>query len=93
MGKTVRVHVRIEGLVQGVFFRSNIKRRALTLGVKGWVKNLWDGSVEAVFEGKEEDVERLLEFCHTGPPGARVENVDVTYSSYKGEFQDFVIRY
>jgi acylphosphatase len=93
MGKTVRVHVRIEGLVQGVFFRSNIKRRALTLGVKGWVKNLWDGSVEAVFEGKEEDVERLLEFCHTGPPGARVENVDVTYSSYKGEFQDFAIRY
>lgn len=93
MGKKIRAWVRIEGRVQGVFFRSNIKRRALSLGIKGWVRNLLDGAVEAVFEGDEEDVKKLIDFCRIGPPGADVENVKVEFQEYKEEFKDFVIRY
>jgi len=93
MGKQVRAHVFISGRVQGVFFRANTKRVAEKLGVTGWVKNLPDGRVEAVFEGEEEAVKKIIEWCHRGPPAARVDKVEVLYEDYKGEFEDFEIRY
>ncbi len=88
-----RAHVFISGLVQGVFFRAETKDLAQLLGVKGWVRNLWDGRVEAVFEGEEEAVERMVSWCHRGPSGAVVENVEVIYEDYTGEYDDFRIRY
>ncbi|MCS7136073.1 MAG: acylphosphatase [Nitrososphaerota archaeon] len=89
----VRAHVYVSGVVQGVFFRSNTKRMADRLGVKGWVRNLPDGRVEAVFEGEREAVVSMIEWCHRGPPDAIVENVEVKWEEYKGEFKDFRIIY
>lgn len=89
----VRAHVYVGGIVQGVFFRSNTKRMADKLGVKGWVKNLPDGRVEAVFEGEKEAVDSMIEWCHRGPPDAVVKCVDVIWEEYKGEFKDFRIIY
>lgn len=91
--RLVRAHVYISGRVQGVFFRANTKRMADSLGVKGWVRNLMDGRVEAIFEGGEENVKRLIEWCWKGPPAARVDNVEVKWEEYKGEFSDFRVRY
>jgi len=87
-----RVHVRIYGLVQGVWFRASTKEMADKLGVKGWVRNVPDGSVEAVFEGDERAITEMIEWCHHGPPMARVERVDVSYEEPKGE-KDFRIIY
>jgi len=92
MGK-VRAHIYVSGFVQGVFFRYETRDMALELGVNGWVRNLPDGRVEAVFEGDEEKVKRMIEFCRRGPPGARVTNVEVSWEAYKGEFKGFSIRY
>ncbi len=89
----VRKHVYISGLVQGVFFRANTKRMADILGIKGWVKNLPDGRVEAVFEGEREKVEIMIRWCHKGPPSAVVEKVEVIDEEYKGEFKGFRIIY
>jgi len=88
-----RAHVFISGRVQGVFFRSETRHEARKHGLSGWVRNLPDDRVEAVFEGEEENVKKLLEFCRRGPPGARVTGADVTWESYSGEFRDFEIRY
>ncbi len=84
-----RAHVFVSGLVQGVLFRHNTKRQAQSLVVKGWIRNLPDGRVEAVFEGEETAVKALVDYCRHGPPYARVENVEVNYEGYKGEFIDF----
>lgn len=89
----VRAHVMVSGRVQAVFFRSETRHEAKKHGVKGWVRNLRNGRVEAVFEGEEEAVKKLIEFCRGGPAGARVTHVDVTWGSYTGEFKDFQIRY
>jgi acylphosphatase len=89
----VRAHVVIRGRVQGVFFRSETKDEAEKLGVSGWVRNTSDGKVEAVFEGEQENVQELIEFCKQGPPGARVTGIDVTWENYTGEFRDFEIRH
>jgi len=91
--KMVRAHLKIYGLVQGVFFRSTMKQVAYRLGVTGWVRNLPDGSVEAVVEGPEDKVRKIIEWAHRGPPLARVERVEVTWEEYKGEFKDFRIKY
>jgi len=85
----VRAHVYVSGRVQGVFFRYETRREAVKRNVKGWVRNLPDGRVEAVFEGEKEDVEKLIDFCHKGPPLAKVEKVEVFWEKYKGEFKDF----
>jgi acylphosphatase len=74
-----RAHVRVQGSVQGVFFRVETRDRARSLGVSGWVRNMRDGAVEAVFEGPEERVESMVEWCRRGPAGARVESVDVDW--------------
>lgn len=89
----VRVHVFISGLVQGVFFRWNTKRNADKLQLSGWVRNLPDGRVEAIFEGKKESIEKMIEWCKKGPSGAIVEKVEIIYEDYKGEFKGFKIIY
>jgi acylphosphatase len=88
-----RAHVFVSGRVQGVFFRSETKHRADRHDVKGWVRNLPDSKVEALFEGEKEAVEALIEFCKHGPYGARVTNVDLTWENYTGEFDRFKIKY
>jgi len=93
MGLMVRAHVYVSGRVQGVFFRYETKSLADELGVKGWVRNLPDGRVEAVFEGEEELVKKMIDFCKKGPPGARVTGINVEWEDYKGEFDGFYIRH
>ena len=80
-----RVRVRASGRVQGVFFRAETRARAQSLGVAGWVANLPDGSVEAVFEGDEEPVESMVRWCGDGPDGARVDELDVVREEPEGE--------
>jgi acylphosphatase len=73
----IRRRVVVHGFVQGVFFRDTVRRHAVGAGVAGWVRNNRDGTVEAVFEGDPNAVERLVDVCRTGPSGARVDRVDV----------------
>lgn len=89
--KFVRARIKIYGLVQGVFFRSTMRDKALALGVNGWVRNAPDGTVEAVLEGPEEAVLKIVKWAHRGPPAAVVERVDVIWEEYKGEFKTFRI--
>jgi acylphosphatase len=89
----VRAHVFVRGYVQGVFYRSETGLEAKKQGVTGWVRNLPDGRVEAVFEGEETSVKRLVEFCRRGPPGARVTAVNVFWENCTGEFNRFEMRY
>lgn len=89
----VRAHVYVSGRVQGVFFRSETRDKAVGHDVTGWARNLSDGRVEAVFEGEKEKVEKLIEFCRRGPPGARVTEVRVSWETYTGEFTNFRILY
>jgi len=79
-----RRRVIVRGHVQGVFFRETTKRRALSAGVAGWVRNLPDGSVEAVFEGERAAVERLVDYAREGPRGARVDWVDIEAEEPEG---------
>lgn len=74
-----RAHVYVSGTVQGVYFRANTRDAAIREGVDGWVRNLKDGRVEAVFEGEPTAVDELIEWCRTGSQNARVEDVKVTY--------------
>jgi acylphosphatase len=85
--------VFISGRVQGVFFRSETRHEAKSHSVTGWVHNLPDGRVEAVFESEEENVQWLIEFCKRGPRGAGVMSISATFEAYTGEFEDFEIRY
>ena len=93
MAEMVRRHIFLSGRVQGVFFRENTKNKAKELGVFGWIKNLADGQVEAVFEGSKEDIEQIIEWVKKGPPLAKVEKVEVLEQKYQGEFKDFEIKY
>ena len=87
-----KVHVFVSGKVQGVFFRSSTKDKADELGLSGWVKNLQDGRVEAVFEGDEGMVEKMVEWCRKGPEYASVAGVEVIPEPYKREFSGFLLR-
>jgi acylphosphatase len=80
-----RARVRISGLVQGVYFRAETHERAVSLGVAGWVRNTWDGAVEAVFEGEDDRVEGLISWCRRGPAAARVTEVSVEWEEPAGE--------
>jgi len=86
-----RAHVLISGRVQGVFFRDATRRMAESRGVKGWVRNLMDGQVEAVFEGEAPDVQWLVHWCRQGPPRARVDRVDVEWEAPTDEFDAFEV--
>jgi acylphosphatase len=88
-----RAHLLVSGRVQGIFFRLETKYKAEIHNVKGWVRNLPDGRVEAVFEGEEEAVKALIEFCKRGPAGARVTNVDLRWENFTGEFDAFKVKY
>jgi len=90
--ENVRAHVLVDGYVQGVFFRAFTRDNALQLGVKGWVRNLPDGRVEAVFEGSMDKVAEMVRLCKAGPLGARVVNVDVSWQPYTGDFDIFSVR-
>jgi len=87
----VKAHVIVSGRVQGVFFRAETARAAVANHVTGWVRNLSNGRVEAVFEGEESDVEIIVDFCKHGPSGAHVEAAEVIWKNWKGEFSDFRI--
>jgi acylphosphatase len=89
----VRAHVYISGRVQGVFFRAHTQDGARRLGLTGWVRNLPDGRVEAVFEGEKERVDEMIEWCRKGSPHSRVDDVEVTWEEYRGEFDSFGVRY
>lgn len=88
-----RVRVRVEGVVQGVFFRANTREEAQKQGLQGWVRNLPDGAVEAVFEGESSQVEQMVRWCHTGPPMSKVSRVEVAEEEPQGEGGGFSIRY
>ena len=87
----IRRRVIVRGLVQGVFFRDGVRRRAVSCSVAGWVRNNWDGSVEAVFEGEASAVESLVDFCRVGPRGARVDDLEVAHEDPEG-LVEFSIR-
>ncbi|WP_423751651.1 acylphosphatase [Salinirarus marinus] len=85
MSERTRAHVFVSGRVQGVYYRANTRDAARERGVDGWVRNLDDGRVEAVFEGAEDDVESMVEWCRDGSPAARVEDVRVDDEPPEGE--------
>ncbi|MEM4311695.1 MAG: acylphosphatase [Nitrososphaerales archaeon] len=89
----VRAHIYVNGVVQGVFFRSHTKSLANKLNLKGWVRNLPDGRVEILAEGDKDSVNKLIQWCYRGPIGARVDNVEYRFEPYKGEFKNFLIIY
>jgi acylphosphatase len=88
-----RAHVFVSGRVQGVFYRSNTLRQAKSRGLIGFVRNLSDGRVEAVFEGEEDVVKDMLKWCRQGPEYACVEKVDVSWEKPTNEFKTFELRY
>lgn len=93
MTEKARVHAIISGRVQGVFFRMETKRMADKLGVFGWVRNQPDGTVEAVFEADRKNVDAALSWCRKGPALSSVEQVDLNWEAYTGEFEGFKIVY
>lgn len=88
-----RVHLVIEGRVQGVFYRASAKDKADALGLTGYVRNLPDGSVEAVAEGDLTNLNEFISWCRSGPPNADVQDVKVAFSPFIGEFPNFHIKY
>ena len=90
--RKVRVKLKIQGLVQGVFYRQSTKETAVRLGLTGWVRNCSDGSVEAVFEGEREYVDAAIEWCRQGPEAAMVSGVEVKWLDFEEEFEGFGIR-
>jgi acylphosphatase len=86
-----RARVRVRGAVQGVFFRAEARDRARSLRVAGWVRNVPDGTVEAVFEGDPARVESMIDWCRRGPRGAHVEDVEVVDEDPQGE-QGFAVQ-
>jgi acylphosphatase len=86
-----RATLRIRGKVQGVYYRESSRREAVRLGLTGWVRNLPDGSVEAVAEGSPEALEEFFAWCQHGPPQARVTGVERADSEARGEFSTFIV--
>lgn len=87
-----RAHLIISGSVQGVFFRYTTRQLAQDLGLAGWAMNRRDGKVEVVAEGEAEKVEKLVKWCHKGPEGALVSDVDITWQKPTNEFDSFHIK-
>jgi acylphosphatase len=87
----IRVHLLISGLVQGVYFRKHTQDISLQNSVYGWVKNLMNGDVECIFEGLKSNVDKVIIWCHQGPPNSRVDNVEIKYEKFTGVFTDFKI--
>ena len=87
-----RVRLYISGVVQGVFYRANAQKEAERLRVTGYVRNLPDGRVEALIEGEDLCVDKMISWCEVGPKYSRVDKVEVINEQYKGEFKDFSIK-
>ena len=88
-----KAHLKITGLVQGVWFRASTRDEAVRLGLVGWVKNCRDGSVEAMAEGPRDKVEEFIRWCRKGPRHARVSDVEVDWKAPTGEFKNFQLTY
>ena len=87
------LHILVSGRVQGVFFRQAMKAQAVLNSVRGWVRNLEDGRVEAVLEGEAGGVDSLAEWCRRGPANAIVQDVEVRPETYTGRFSGFDVLY
>jgi len=90
--KKIRAHIFVSGRVQGVFFRQQTKEEAENRGVSGWVKNLEDSKVEAVFEGKKTEVEKMADWMRQGPVWAKVDDFKIIWEDCRQEFKGFEIR-
>ena len=88
-----RIHVYISGIVQGVFFRAATRRAAADFNLTGWVRNMDNSRVEAVLEGEDVEVDKMIAWCKVGPPAARVEKIVTAEEHYTGGFQDFSIKH
>ena len=88
-----KAHLHIDGRVQGVFYRGFVQELAVRLGLKGWVRNLRDGRVEAFFEGDKDVIENAIRQCYAGPPASRVTNIEVQWETYSGNEKDFSVRH
>ncbi len=86
-----RAHVYVSGDVQGVFFRDSTREQAERLGLSGWVRNIPDGRVEALFEGPSDKVREVVRWCEQGPPHAAVENVDVEFDTAQEGLSGFQV--
>ena len=88
-----RVHLKISGRVQGVFFRARTRDTARRLGLTGWVRNCEDGTVEALAEGDEKALGEFIAWCRQGPPASHVDGVDIEWSEPSGDFTGFDISF
>ena len=93
MSETTSVNVLVFGLVQGVFFRVFTRRQAEALGLTGYVRNLSGGAVEAFAEGAKEKLKQFISHLKAGPPGSKVERLEITWKEYSCRFDNFTIRY
>lgn len=102
--RKIRLHIFVFGKVQGVFFRQEIKQKAIQYNISGWVKNFinttpWSclygnrDQVEIVLEGEKNKVKKIVKWIKQGPPLAKVESIDITQEEYKNEFINFIIKY
>lgn len=87
------IHVIISGRVQGVWFRANTKQKAEQLGVTGWIRNTRDGRVEAIFEGEENCLKEMIDWCNHGPPLAEIDNVEIKDQIPTNGFDGFSVKY
>ncbi|MBS3171916.1 acylphosphatase [Candidatus Woesearchaeota archaeon] len=88
-----RVRLFVSGLVQGISFRSFVKRNAILLDLKGFVKNLPDGRVECVFEGEDDKINQIISICNKGSDGSDIKSIDIKEEEFTAEFKDFIIVY
>ena len=88
-----QIHIFVTGRVQGVFFRQSTRVIAIKNNVNGWVCNLDDGRVEIVAQGEEQDIDKLTDWCRTGPANSRVDEFELTEESITKEFENFEVKY
>lgn len=91
--KMAAAQIFVSGRVQGVFYRASTREIALSHHLTGWVRNLSDGRVEAMFEGEKGNIEEVVEWCRSGPPAAAPSNLEIKWLNYSGSFNDFTMRY
>lgn len=87
----IRAHIFVSGRVHGVCFRADTQQIAREIGLTGWVKNLLNGKVEIVVEGEKEKVKQMVDWVKHGPPAAKVNNIDIQWQEYIGEFKNFYV--
>ena len=88
-----RVHIIVQGRVQGIFFRANTRDKAVQLGLTGWVRNLDSDKVEVMAEGDDDSIKQLVSYCRQGPPSAHVDDIKVEFEEPKKDLGPFSIRY